>query len=108
MSLISHFKNYSFDSNDKTQKDSCKRKLNLNILESMKYLTGLTDTSDNPTGHCLMKSNSGHNNTLSASSALQVVPFAAVENKPSERIVYFASQQHEIVSHFLLESVLQP
>jgi hypothetical protein len=79
--------------------DSCKRKLNLNILEIMKYLTGLTDISDNPTGHCLMKSNPQYNNTLSASSALQVMPSAAIENKPSEQIVYFASQQHEIVSH---------
>jgi hypothetical protein len=79
MSLISHSKNYSLDSNDKTQMDSCKRKLNLNTLESMKYLTGLTDTSDNPTGHCLMKSNPRHNNTLSASSALQVMPFAALK-----------------------------
>jgi hypothetical protein len=99
MSLISHSKNYILDSNDKTQMEPCKTKLNLKILESMKYLTGLTDISDNPTGHCLMKSNPQHNNTLSASSALQVMPFAAVENKPSERIVYFASQQHEIVSH---------
>jgi hypothetical protein len=65
----------------------------------MKYLTGLKNISENPTGHCLMKCIPQYNNTLSASSALQVMPSAAVENKPSERIVYFASQQHEIVSH---------